>query len=158
MNRDVAGVARRPLIDQLEVSAPYLVALMNLMALRLPDPLRRRLVVAAFNRAEAAFNRGDFEPIFALFTNDAGYVPPPALYDGRPIIGRAAMLQFWNDVLVRYPKSSIKNLSTQQVTVGKFVRTARLSHDGPAGHLSYVIRQTTQLRRGRIVRQINEEA
>jgi hypothetical protein len=66
-------------------------------------------------------------------------------------------LQFWNDVLTRYPKSSITNLSIQQASARQFIRTARLSHEGPAGQLSYVIRQITALRRGRIVRQINEE-
>ena len=157
MNRYLAGVARRPLIDQIEVSAPSLAALINQMALHLPVPLRRRLVEAAFDRAEAAFNRGDFEPICALFTANAEYVPPPALHNGQPIIGREAMLQFWNDVLARYPKSSIANLSIQQATPRQFVRTAKLSHDGPAGHLDYVIRQTTELRHGHIIRQTNEE-
>jgi ketosteroid isomerase-like protein len=156
MNRYLSGVVRRPLIDQIEVYAPNFVALINRMALQLPAPLRRRLVEAAFDRAEAAFNRGDFEPICALFTANAEYVPPPALHNGQPIIGRAAMLQFWNDVLARYPKSSITNLSIQQATARQFVRTAKLSHEGPAEHLSYVIRQTTELRHGSIIRQINE--
>jgi hypothetical protein len=157
MNRYLSGVVRRPLIDQIEVYAPGLVALINRMGLQLPAPLRRRLVGAAFDRAEAAFNRGDFEPICALFTANAEYVPPPALYTGQPLIGRAAMLRFWNDVLARYPKSSITNLSIQQATARQFVRTAKLSHEGPAGQLRYVIRQTTDLRHGRIIQQINEE-
>lgn len=37
-----------------------------------------------------------------------------------------------------------------------FVRTARLSHTRPHSTFQYVIRQTTQVRRGRVVRQINE--
>lgn len=148
---------RRPLVDQIEVHAPNLVAFINRMALRLPAPLRRRLAVDAFDRAEAAFNRGDFELICALFTANAEYVPPPALHSGKPIIGGAAMLQFWNDVLARYPNSTITNLSLQQATARQFVRTARLSHEGPTGQLSYTIRQTTELLHGRIIRQINEE-
>lgn len=34
---------------------------------RLPAPLRRRALNAAFDRARDAFNRGDFEIVFALF-------------------------------------------------------------------------------------------
>jgi len=157
MTRHSAGRLRRPLTDQIEVHAPALVAQITRVALQLPAPLRLRLATAAFDRAEAAFNRGDFEPICALFTSDAEYVPPPAVSDGRPIIGRAAMLQFWIDVLARYPNSRITNLSIQQATARQFVRTAKLSHEGPAGRLSYVIRQTTELCRGRIVRQVNDE-
>ena len=40
MNRYLSGVVRRPLIDQIEVYAPNLVALINRMALQLPAPLR----------------------------------------------------------------------------------------------------------------------
>lgn len=87
MNRFSAGVVGRPLFDQIEVYAPDLVALINRMALQLPAQLRRRLVAAAFDRAEAAFNRGDFEPICALFTANAEYVPPPAVHNRQPIVG-----------------------------------------------------------------------
>jgi hypothetical protein len=56
----------------------------------------------------------------------------------------------------RYQRSTITNLSVEETSLSRFVRTARLSHTGPDSTLRYVIRQTTQVRRGRVVRQVNE--
>ncbi len=41
--------------------APGLAALLVTMVTRLPVPLRRRVLRAAFERARDAFNRGDFD-------------------------------------------------------------------------------------------------
>jgi ketosteroid isomerase-like protein len=123
--------------------------------LRLPTPLRRRVLQTAFDRAQDAFNRGDFESVLALFTDDVEYVPPPALSDV-PLGGRAAVLRFWNDVLRRYEHSTITNLSLEEAGPRRFVRTARIAHMRRDGTLEYVIRQTTELRGGRVIRQVNE--
>ena len=148
---------RRPLLDAIEVRAPGAAALANMLLLRMPSPLRRRFLTGAFTRAEKAFNRGDFEAIVALWADDVEYVPPPALHTGQPIVGRAAVQQFWQDVPRRYERSRITNLSLEETSRNRFVRTAQLSHDGPAGTIEYVIRQTTDLRHGRVVRQVNEQ-
>ena len=123
--------------------------------LRMPAPMRRRGLASAFDRAEDAFNRGDFRAVLALFTDDVDYVPPPPL-SGTPIRGRAAVLRFWQAMADRYQRSTITNLSIEETSKSRFVRTARLSHAGPDNTLEYVIRQTTQVRRGRVVRQVNE--
>ena len=49
-----------------------------------------------------------------------------------------------------------RNLSVEETGKSRFVRTARLSHARVDSTLEYVIRQTTELRRGRVVRQVNE--
>ena len=125
----------------------------------MPAPLRRRALQAAFDRARDAFNRGDVEAVMALFAPDVSYVPPPPL-DGDEILGRSAVLDFWRGVLERYPKSSIENLAIREAAPGRFVRTARLQHSGPDADevLDYEIVQTTILRHGRVVRQVNELA
>jgi hypothetical protein len=73
-----------------------------------------------------------------------------------PIRGRTAVLRFWQAMPGRYQRSTITNLSVEETSPRRFVRTARLSHTGPDSTLQYVIRQTTQVRRGRVVRQVNE--
>jgi len=148
----------RPPMDAAEVRAPALAALAVRLLAHVPAAARRRVLADAFDRAERAFNRGDLEAVFALFAEDVEYVPPPALHEGRPIIGRAAVERFWQEALARFEHSTITNLSIEETSPGRFVRTARLSHEGPGGPLRYVIRQTTELRAGRVVRQVNEAA
>jgi ketosteroid isomerase-like protein len=121
-----------------------------------PAPVRRRVLKNAFARAEDAFNRGDYEAIFALFAEDVQYVPPPAL--GRESIeGRAAVLAFWRAVAGRFDASTIRNLSVEETGPHRFVRTARITHRTGSDELSYVIRQVTELRGGRVVSQVNEQ-
>ena len=95
----------------------------------------------------------------ALFAPEVSYVPPPPL-GGAEIEGLPAVLDFWRGVLARYPDSTIENLAIREAAPGRFVRTARLRHAGPGGHeaLEYEIVQTTILRGGRVVRQVNELA
>ena len=148
----------RPLADRLELAAPGLAALGARTLGALPGPLRRRALEAAFARARDAFNRGDIEAVMALFARDVEYVPPPALA-GAEIHGLDAVLDFWREVLARYPDSTIENLSLREAGPGRFVRTARLRHAGPGAQtLEYEIVQTTILRAGRVVRQVNESA
>ena len=150
-----AGVMRRPVMDTLEVRWPGLAAHAAGLLLRLPGPVRRRGLARALDRAQAAFNRGDFQAVLALFADDVDYVPPPPL-SRTPIRGRTAVLRFWQAMPDRYQRSTITNLSVEQTRPRRLVRTARLSHTGPDSTLDYVIRQTTQIRRGRVVRQVNE--
>ncbi len=148
----------RPLADRLEVAAPGVAAVVARFVSRAPAGLRARALEAAFDRARDAFNRGDMEAVFALFAADVVYAPPPPLYEGPPITGRDAVLAFWSDQLARFRSSSIENLSIVEAGPGRFVRRASLRHL-PAGEgeaLEYVILQTTELRRGRVVRQVNE--
>ena len=123
-----------------------------------PAGVRGRALEAAFDRAREAFNRGDMEAVFALFSEDVEYVPPPTLYEGPPITGRGAVLAFWSEQLARFRSSTIENLSLEEAARGRFVRRAALRHipAGEGGPLEYVILQTTELHRGRVVRQINE--
>jgi hypothetical protein len=53
-------------------------------------------------------------------------------------------------------RSTITSLSIKAATPSRFVRIAKLSHAGQGSTLEYTIRQTTHLRRGRVVRQVNE--
>ncbi len=146
----------RPLTDRLEVGAPSVAALAARVVGRLPGPLRRRALQAAFDRAQNAFNRGDIAVILALFADGVEYGPPPPLHDGGPLQGRRAVSDFWRDVLARYD-SRIENLSLEESSSGRFTRRARLTHRPLAGGetLDYVIVQTTEVRSGRFVRQIN---
>jgi ketosteroid isomerase-like protein len=148
--------AQRPLADRVEVAAPSFVAIIARVVARLPAPLRRRLLNDVFARAEAAFNRGDFEAIFALFAEDVHYVPPPALGEGA-INGRAAVLAFWQAIATRFGVSTIQNLSVEEVTPRRFVRTARITHRTDGDELSYAIRQVTEVCGGRAASQINEQ-
>jgi hypothetical protein len=143
----------------LELAAPGLAALVARSLGLLPAPLRRRALQSAFDRARAAFDRGDVEAVMALFAPDARYTPPPPL-GGEEISGLPAVLDFWRGVLLRYPQSTIENLEIEEAAPGRFVRTARLRHVPADGSdaLEYEIVQTTILRRGRVVRQINELA
>ena len=95
----------------------------------------------------------------ALFAADVEYGPPPPL-GADEIVGLPAVIEFWRGVLARWPDSTIENLSIREAAPGRFVRTARLRHAGPgAGEpLAYEIVQTTYLRKGRVVRQVNELA
>lgn len=124
-----------------------------------PEYVRRHALSSAFDRARDAFNRGDLEAVFALFAADVEYGPPPPLHDDGPLLDREAVFAFWRDVQARYETSSIENLSIVESAPGRFVRRARLRHlprgDGGGEELDYVIEQTTELRHGRVVRQIN---
>ena len=148
---------RRPLADRIEVGAPGLAALAARAVGRLPGVIRRRALEGAFDRAGDAFNRGDLEAVFALFAPDVEYGPPPPLHDGGPLCGRAAVLDFWRGVQARYDDSSIENLSIEEARPGRIVRRARLHHRlrTTGEDLDYVITQTTELHRGRVVRQVN---
>ena len=145
-------------MDDVEVRAPALAAFVVRWLVRLPMPLRRPVLVSAFDRAEHAFNRKDFEAVTALWAKDVEYVPPSALYVGEPIRGRQAVVRFWQEVTDRFEESTITNLSIEETTPERFVRTARLSHRGDGRSLDYEIRQTTQLSAGRVIRQVNEGA
>ena len=150
-----AVMPRRPAIDALEVRWPGLATHAVRVLLRMPGPVRGRGLAGALNRAQAAFNRGDFQAVLALFADDVDYVPPPPL-SPTPIRGRPAVLRFWQAITDRYQRSTITNLSIEETSPSHLVRTARLAHAGPDGTLEYVIRQTTQLQRGRVARQVNE--
>jgi len=67
------------------------------------------------------------------------------------------VFNFWRDVDARYDESTIENLSLEEAAPGYIVRTARLHHRSSAtgDELSYVIKQTTELVGGRVVRQLN---
>jgi ketosteroid isomerase-like protein len=147
---------RRPLADRLEIAAPSLAAVAARAAGYLPEPLRRRVLVGAVARAEAAFNRGDYEAVFALFADEAVHVPPPALGQA-PITGRAAILDFWRATGARFSASILENLSLEEAAPERFTRTLRITHGTDGEEISYLIRQVTQLRRGRVVSQVNEE-
>jgi hypothetical protein len=151
---------KRGLADRLEVGAPALAALGARALSHAPGPLRRRALRAAFDRARDAFNRGDLEVVFALFDEGVTYVPPPALYEGPPLQGREAVFEFWREVLGRYESVTIENLLLEEADPRRFVRCARLRHRAAdvAQSLGYDIVQTTELRGGRVVRQVNEAA
>ena len=68
-----------------------------------------------------------------------------------------AVLAFWRSTALRYPHSTIENRSLEESSPTRFVRTARLTHSGEDGTLRYDIRQVTELRRGRVVSQVNEQ-
>ena len=145
----------RTATEKVELRFPGAAALIARLLGKAPEPVRRRALVAAFARAEAAFNRGDFEALFAMFAEDVEYTPPPAL-SSETIHGKQDLLRFWNGVLRRYPDSKIMNLHLEEAAPTRFVRTIRLTHRSDQGQaLSYELRQTTELDRGRVVRQVN---
>jgi len=150
-------IHQRPLADRIEVGAPRLAALAARAVGRLPETVRRRALQSAFDRARDAFNRGDFEAVFALFATDVEYGPPPPLHDGEPLRGRTAVFDFWRSASARFDENTIENLSLEEAAPGYIVRRARLHHGSHAigEDLSYVITQTTELASGRVVRQIN---
>jgi hypothetical protein len=152
-----AVTRKRPLADRIEVGAPGLAALAARTIARLPEPVRRRALRSAFDRARDAFNRGDLEAVFALFAAGVEYGPPPPLYEGPPLRGRTAVFDFWRGVHGHYETSTIENLSLEEARPNYIVRRARLHHHsrGTVEDLSYVITQTTELRAGRVVRQLN---
>ncbi len=116
----------RPLADRLEIAAPWLAANAARAAGYLPESLRRRVLASALGRAEAAFNRGDYEAVFALFADEARYVPPPALSQ-TPITGRAAIVEFWRAIGARFPVSTIENVTLDEAAPERFTRTLRLT-------------------------------
>jgi ketosteroid isomerase-like protein len=134
-----------------------LAALVVMAVARLPVSVRRRVLLAAFERAQDAFNRGDLEAVFGLFANDVEYGPPPPLYSGDVLRGRQAVFDFWRAVFDRYDENTIENLSLDEAAPGSFVRRARLHHrmSATGASLDYVVVQTTHLKAGRVVRQVN---
>jgi ketosteroid isomerase-like protein len=134
-----------------------LAALVVMAVGRLPVPVRRRVLRAAFERARDAFNRGDLDAVFGLFAKDVEYGPPPPLYRGDGLRGREDVVNFWRGVFDRYDENTIENLSLDEAAPGSFVRRARLHHriSATGASLDYVIVQTTHLRAGRVVRQVN---
>jgi len=150
------GPTPRPVADRLELAAPSLAAIAARVAGRLPPSARRRVLRSALARAEAAFNRGDFEVVFALFTDRAHYVPPPAL-SRVPLSGRQAIVEFWRESATRFRISSVENVSLDEILPQRFTRTLRIRHRTDGEELSYIIRQVTELRQGRVVSQINEQ-
>ena len=148
---------QRPLADRIEVGAPRLAALGAQAVSRLPVSLRRRILQSAFDRAGDAFNRGDLDVVFALFAPDVEYGPPPPMHEDGPLRGREAVFDFWRGVLTRYDDSAIENLSLEEAAPGCIVRPARLRQRSSATGeaLDYVIVQTTEIKGGRVVRQIN---
>jgi len=89
---------------------------------------------------------------------------PPVADRRRPLADRLelsaphlAVLDFWRGVLARYEDSTIENLSLEEALPGRIVCHARLHHRSSATGetLDYVIVQSTELERGRVVRQIN---
>lgn len=84
--------------------------------------MRRRVLHDAFARAERAFNRGDLDAVFALFADDVEYTPPPALYDGPPIVGRDRVRRFWEQARKRFGEMWITNLDVEETApLGLFV-------------------------------------
>ena len=67
------------------------------------------------------------------------------------------MFDFWRGVHGHYEISTIENLSLEEARPDCIVRMARLHHHSPGTveDLSYVITQTTELRAGRVLRQLN---
>ena len=124
---------------------------------RLPEPIRSRVLRSAFDRADNAFNRGDLEVVFALFAADVEYGPPPPLHWGGSLRGRGAVFDFWAGVFTHYGENTIENISLDEVSPGSFVRRARLCHRSSTSGESpgYVIVQTTDLKGGRVLRQVN---
>lgn len=147
---------RRPVADRIEIAAPSLAAIAAPLAGHLPVPLRRRVLVSVLARAEAAFNRGDYDAVFALFADSAHYVPPPALSQV-PITGRNAILDFWRATNARFATSTVTNVSLDETLPERFTRTLRITHRADGEEFSYLIRQVTDLRQGRVVSQVNEE-
>lgn len=137
--------------------APGFAALLVMAVMRLPVSVRRRVLRAAFERARDAFNRGDLEAVFGLFAHDVEYGPPPPLCSGDLLRGRQAVFDFWHAVFDRYDENTIENLSLDEAARGRFVRRARLRHRTSAtgASLDYVVVQTTHLKAGRVVRQVN---
>jgi ketosteroid isomerase-like protein len=146
----------RPVADAFEARFPALAAFAARLLAQAPASIRRRVLADAFDRAAAAFNRGDLAVVFALFAPDVEYVPPPPVHQGAPIYGRDAVRSFWEKTLAQFDENGITNLSIEETAPSRFVRTAELHHKGSQQELRYTIRQTTELRRGRVARQINE--
>ncbi len=147
---------KRPIADRAELVSPVLTRMLTRAVLALPAPLRRRALDGAFGRAQAAFNRGDLEAVFATFSPGVEYEPPPPLPGARPIRGRERVLGYWQGIFERFSANRIENLDVVEVGRGTIRRTARLRHAGGGEQLEYEILQTTEIRGGQVVRQTNE--
>jgi ketosteroid isomerase-like protein len=122
----------------------------------LPGPLRRRVLVSAFRHAEDAFNRGDLDAVFASFADDVEYLPPAPLPRAAPIVGKARVLAFWEDVAARY-ESEIETNELRELGRGRMFRAARLRHVARDGDetIEYSIEQLTEIEGGQVVSQRN---
>ncbi len=146
----------RPLADNFEVQFPRIAALTLRALSHAPAFVRRRVVASTLGRADRAFNRGDMDELVALLAIDAEYVPPSPLYDGPPIMGREAVREFWAKVTTRFQENRITNVAIEETAPARFVRTAEFFHRDDQHELLYRITQTTELRKGWVIRQINK--
>ena len=67
------------------------------------------------------------------------------------------MFDFWRGIFTRYDENTIENLSLDEVSSESLVRRARLHHRSRTNgeSLDYMIVQITDLKRGRVARQVN---
>jgi ketosteroid isomerase-like protein len=147
---------KRPIADRLELASPALTRTMTRGILGLPGPLRRSALASAFERAQDAFNRGDLEAVFAAFSAEIEYLPPPPLPGAGPIVGRDHVLRYWLGIFERFDENRIENLGVVETGRGTVRRTARLRHARAGERLDYEILQTTEFSGGEVVRQVNE--
>jgi hypothetical protein len=149
---------KRPLPDRLELVSPALTRMLTRAVVAAPSPLRRAVLSDAFARAQDAFNRGDLEVVFAAFSADVDYDPPPPLPGARHLTGRDEVFSYWRRIFDRFDDNRIENLDVIEVGRGTVRRTARLRHADSRTKelLEYEILQTTEIRGGAVVRQVNE--
>ena len=115
------------------------------------------MLAGAFRRAEAAFERGDAEALFASFGPEVDYAPPPPLNGPARLRGRKAVVAFWLDVFSRWEHHSIATAALDDEGAGVIRRRATIRHWGGADRnaLEYEVEQLTEIRDGRVARQIN---
>lgn len=125
--------------------------------MRLPGGPRRRLLFDAFGRAEAAFNRGDLDAVFAAFAREVDYLPPSVLPGARPLHSKAEVVAFWRGMFERFAENSIENLELSELRPGVLRRRAVLCHREAGGEepIRYEIEQITEFRAGQVVLQHN---
>jgi ketosteroid isomerase-like protein len=146
----------RPLADNVEVQFPRIAAFTLRALSHTPAFVRRRVVANTLEHADNAFNRNDMDELVALLAIDAEYVPPSPLYDGPPIMGREAVREFWTNVTARFQENRITNVAIEEIAPARFVRTADVFHRDGQHELHYRIRQTTELKKGWVIRQANK--
>jgi ketosteroid isomerase-like protein len=153
-------VAARPIPDRIERATPSLLSRAGAIALlRLPGPVRVRMIKVGFGRAQKAFNRGDLEVVFAAFADDVEYMPPPLLPECRPLRGKEAVIEYWREVFDHFEVNRIENLELWEPAPGIYMRRATLFHGARNGEfLRYEIEQRTEFRHGQVVRQENRIA
>ncbi|MEA2466759.1 MAG: SnoaL-like domain [Thermoleophilaceae bacterium] len=149
---------QRPRTDRAELRFPRATRALTQVVLMAPHPVRQAVLAGAFKRAEAAFNRGDMDVVFAAFAPDVEYEPPPQLPGARPLRGRPAVFGYWRGIFEEFEDNRIENVEVVETGQGTIRRVARLHHRHRDGGqpLDYEILQTTELRGGLVVRQRNE--